>query len=455
MPRRLIRFRVVLPVVFGFLAAILMLWDYENNRMIALMGMGWDMGPPFWPYQAVYLFLYSVNAPAFVLSMPILKLLNLQSLSLQYAIWFPAIVGWWWWVGSRIDFGIISRRYYHHAKLFAGVLFAATVGLIYIAARAIVDEVHWWTQYAYDGSPYRVPTLLRTIGPVLWYLLFAGACALAAIRLLQGRGERAAKSHHKYRFLLIGASLVALYAFAIHRWDKALNPPLDYSQCTVDLLYGLGCVRGTVVDMGGMPISHIEVDLVPIAKTGTARWCGTRSEWTDEQGRYNLNGVEAAEYFLGVNAFSAFGAPTAELPFATVYYPAAESESGAVPIKVARSSPLHLPPLRLRKLDLATIKINVVWSDGTRPKRSNIFFQNVLYERAGGILPQIDNGVGEFTLPKSFEYDASASVDCHTGNAHERRESLPYQRIKVADGSTPAEMTFVIQGPPCLLWDPD
>jgi len=455
MPRRLIRFRVVLPVVFGFLAAILMLWDYENNRMIALMGMGWDMGPPFWPYQAIYLLLFTINAPAFVLSMPILKLLNLQTLSLQYAVWFPAIVGWWWWAGSRMDFGVVGRRRYRHAKLFAGVLFAATVGLIYIAARAIVDEVHWWTQYAYDGSPYRVPTLLRTIGPVLWCLLFAGACALAAIRLLQGRGERAAKSHRKYRFLLIGASLVALYVFAIHRWDKALNPPLDYSQCTVDLLYGLGCVHGTVVDSSGKPISHIEVDLIPIAKTGTARWYSTRSEWTDEQGRYNLNGVEAAEYLLGVNAFSAFGAPTAELPFATVYYPAAENEAEAAPIRVARSSPLRLPALRLRRLELVTMRISVLWPDGTRPERSNIFFRNVLYRSSGGSAPQIDNGIGEFTLPRGFEYEAFASVDCHTGDIHESRESVPYQRIKVKDGSTPTEMTFVIQGPRCVLWDPD
>jgi len=100
-----IRFRLVLPLVFGFLAAVLMTWDYENNRMVGLMGMGWDMGPPFWPYQAIYLLLFTINAPAFVLSMPILKLLNLQTLSLQYGVWLPAIVGWWWWIGTRMDFG--------------------------------------------------------------------------------------------------------------------------------------------------------------------------------------------------------------------------------------------------------------------------------------------------------------------------------------------------------------
>jgi hypothetical protein len=69
--------------------------------MVRLMGMGWDMGPPFWPYQAIYLLLFTINAPAFVLSMPILKLLNLQTLSLQYGVWFPAIAGWWWWIGTQ------------------------------------------------------------------------------------------------------------------------------------------------------------------------------------------------------------------------------------------------------------------------------------------------------------------------------------------------------------------
>jgi hypothetical protein len=233
-----------------------------------------------------------------------------------------------------------------------------------------------------------------------------------------------------------------------------LNPPFNYNECEVDRLYGLGCVHGTVVDESGKPISHIEVDLIPIGKTGDARWYGTHSEWTDEQGRYNLNRREAGEYFLGVNAFSSFGAPDAERPFATSYYPAAENEAEAVPIKISRSSPLRLLPIRLRKLEVATIKINVLWSDGTRPERSNIYFKNILYPRHGGTAPQIDNGIGEFRVPKGFEYDAAASVECDAGKIIESRESLPYQRIKVADGVTPAEMTFIIPGPRCTLWEP-
>jgi hypothetical protein len=162
--------------------------------------------------------------------------------------------------------------------------------------------------------------------------------------------------------------------------------------------------------------------------------------------------MEPGEYLLGANAFSSFGAPDAEHPFATAYYPAAENESEAALVKIVRSSPLRLSALRLRKLEVVTIKINVLWADGTRPERSNIYFKNILYPRHGGTAPQIDNGTGEFILPKGFEYDAVASVECDAGKVIESRESRPDQRIKVADGLTPVEMTFVIPGPRCPLW---
>jgi hypothetical protein len=99
-------------------------------------------------------------------------------------------------------------------------------------------------------------------------------------------------------------------------------------------------------------------------------------------------------------------------------------------VKVVRSSPLRLSPLRLRNLEVVTIKINVLWADGTRPERSNIYFKNILYPRHGGTAPQIDNGAGKFTLPKGFEYDAVASVECDAGKVIESRESRPDHESK-------------------------
>lgn len=67
--------------------------------------------------------------------------------------------------------------------------------------------------------------------------------------------------------------------------------------------------------------------------------------------------------------------------------------------------------------------------------------------------PQVDNGIGKITLPKGFEYEINASVECNGLKVIERRESRPYQRISVAEGSMPTELTFVLPGPPCVLWE--
>jgi len=445
-----VRFRVILPIIFGFLAATLMLWDYENNRKVVLMGMSWDIGPPVWPYQAVHSILFAVNAPAFVLSLPILKLLNLKTNSLEYFIWFPAIVAWWYWTGTRIDFGVLGRRSYGHAKPLAIALALAALVPLYIAGSVTLDEIRWWMAYG-KNSTYLGLTLLRTVGPVLWCLVVAVGCIAAAMQLLRNKAVPAAMNPPKHRAFVTCAVMIPVFVFAIHRWDKALNPPFNYDECEVDRLYGLGCVHGIVVEESGNPIGHIEVNLIPSDKTGDARWQGTKSEWTDEQGRYNFNRVKPGEYVLGANTFTASAGPDAERPFATEYYPNAADELDAGVVKIDRSSPRYVSPLRLRKLQVATIKINVLWPDGTRPARSNLYFHNILYPRGGGTLPQIDDGLGVFTLPKSFEYDAVASVDCDAGKVIESRESRPVQRVRIEDGSTPPEMTFVIPGPACKL----
>jgi hypothetical protein len=87
---RSIRLRVLLLIIFGFLALALLGWDYENERLVASMGMVWDTGRPVWPYRAVPLFSFAVNGLAYIISWPILKVLDLRTNSRQYAIWFPA-----------------------------------------------------------------------------------------------------------------------------------------------------------------------------------------------------------------------------------------------------------------------------------------------------------------------------------------------------------------------------
>jgi len=184
---RNIRFRVVLPILFGFLAVVLFSWDYQNERVVESMGMGWDTGPPMWPYRAVQIISYAINAPAYVISWPILKLLEPRIYSLQYAVWFPAIVALWWWVGRSIDFGLLGSRNYSHWKLIAASLLIGAVAVLSLATYIGLDEYHWAQQYWRGDPPVYAFLFLRAAGPMLWCFFFAAAFVRSAARLVKRR----------------------------------------------------------------------------------------------------------------------------------------------------------------------------------------------------------------------------------------------------------------------------
>ncbi len=188
---------------------MLMLWDFENNRMVGLMGMGWDMGPPFWPYQAIHLLLSTINAPAFVLSIPVLKLVNLQTLSLQYGVWLPAIVGVG---GGGLGLESISGL--------SGV--GATVTRRCLPVRLPQRVLGSFTSRCVSHSTnfiggWNMPTTLRlSVCPPFSELsvqscgvcLLAGGCVVAAIRLFQLGTTQTEEKRPKFRLLLIGRHLL-------------------------------------------------------------------------------------------------------------------------------------------------------------------------------------------------------------------------------------------------------
>ena len=113
--------------------------------------------------------------------------------------------------------------------------------------------------------------------------------------------------------------------------------------------------------------------------------------------------------------------------------------------------------MRLQRLETATIKVHVVWQDGSRVERSNLLFHNLSYPHQaviGDEAPFISDGELQFVVPKGFEYYARAKVDCDAGEKIQTIESRPVQRVKVVDGFTPEEMTFVIPSLPCKFWEP-
>ena len=128
---------------------------------------------------------YAINAPAYVASWPILKLLEPRIDSLQYAVWFPAIVALWWWVGRSIDFGLLGSRNFSHRKLIAASLLIAAVGLLSLATYIGLDEYHWAQQYWRGQPPVYAFLFLRAAGPMLWCFFFAAAFVRSAARLVK------------------------------------------------------------------------------------------------------------------------------------------------------------------------------------------------------------------------------------------------------------------------------
>jgi hypothetical protein len=182
---RSIRFRVVLPILLGFLAVVLFSWDYQNERVVASMGMGWDMGRPMWPYRAVQIISYAINVPAYLASWPILKLLEPRIYLFPYAVWFPAIVALWWWVGRTIDFGLLGNRSYSHRKLLAASLLIGALALLSLATYVGQDEYHWAHQYWRGHAPVDALLFLRGAGEMLWCFFFAAAFVRSAARFVK------------------------------------------------------------------------------------------------------------------------------------------------------------------------------------------------------------------------------------------------------------------------------
>jgi hypothetical protein len=453
MGMRRIRFRIVLPVIFGVLALFLFAWDYENGRVVASVGMGWDTGPPVWPYQAVPSFSYALNAPAYIISWPILKLLNLRTLSLQYAVWFPAIVMLWWWVGRYFDFGFPGCESHSRLKLRAAMLLVSSSVLAILAARVCFDQYRWTHQY-WSGHPLTYATIfLGPAGSILWCLFFATIFFRAAIHRVGHRLAASTLNRTTYRLYLFFALVLSLNAVGVSHLDHLIRPAPDPTHCETDRLHRLGCVHGTATDENQEPVAHVEINLIPRFKFGDARRFGTKNEWTDEQGRFNFDSTEKGEYTLAVNPFDMSAGPMEEEPFDTRYYPDAEGEVGAEPVTVNYSSATNLYPLKLRKSKFMTIEVSVEWEDGSRPKRSDIFVQNTRYWGLLGGFEEIEYGVGKISLAQGFEYVANAQVECVGRNGPEHRLAKPSPMFKVAAGQTPTNLSLVLLGAPCVLWE--
>jgi hypothetical protein len=179
------RVRLWLPLLQGCVAIALMAWDIHNQHVIESVGMGWDTGAPIWPYQTSEILLVAVNAPAYVLCSPFFSLFHLETASMRYPLLFPMILAWWFWIGRRIDLGLLPRKARGHARLFALLVLLIAVTLLLTGARISLDGAKWWFGYGRGPLTVQAILLLRIVGPALWCFLLGCYAALRAFRLVR------------------------------------------------------------------------------------------------------------------------------------------------------------------------------------------------------------------------------------------------------------------------------
>jgi hypothetical protein len=92
----------------------------------------------------------------------------------------------WWWVGARIDFGLLRRRSYSHPRLVAALLFGCALVLLMLSLNVGVGEFRLFQDYWPGHPPIHAILLLRAVGPMLWCLSFAGVFVRWAIYLWVG-----------------------------------------------------------------------------------------------------------------------------------------------------------------------------------------------------------------------------------------------------------------------------
>ena len=124
-----------------------------------------------------------------------------------------------------------------------------------------------------------------------------------------------------------------------------------------------GSISGQVLDSLGRAVPNVAVTIMPADRVGTEKssypgmW-----EYTDDNGRYEFEGVSAGRYLIGVNISFA---PDADDPYPPTYYPGVSDVAQAKVISLDDRQQLinhniHLAP----RLKSQFIRGRVQWPDG-------------------------------------------------------------------------------------------
>jgi hypothetical protein len=440
--------------VFGLVSAALMAWGlYVEPRCVF-----YDAGRPFWPCEAPGFALRLLSAPPIVVAQLLANTWDAAPSYFAYITELPFILLWWWFVGTRLDFGILGVGRYRLRRVWLSFFIATFALLLTIFGWSQWEDVQFYRTYpSVDGNPFLASIKnLRLLPLRLWLLVLIFAFGLAALRVARGRTgqtDRKLASPHMTRLFGLGLALYcACAAGAV--WHSKLEE--QRRQADYDLHRMI--IQGRVLDDRGSPVYAIKVDLVPILKNGeiphgTIPYDETASDFTNKNGEYLLSPGQAGRYVISVQWDAP---PSTSHPFLTRYYPNSADLKHAETLEITPAQHLTLNLIQLHRLELVRVPVSVSWSDGKPEPDAYLLFTNIQYPQFGAIgneaLHPSDDGT--VSLPIGFDYGATAQVDCDDGpkinSAYTPRLTFSLRSASVQI----QPLHFVLPGNPCRVWHP-
>ena len=185
--------RVLLPVIFCSISAGLMFWEWRHHAE----WMGYDNGRPFWPCEISNALVGWLNLPAIILALPLHVFADYWNYPQHYFFLLPCIAILWWFVGTRLDFGLLGKGSRRQKKVFATGIALCTAGALLL----LLDNLHstylWWQKWGrQEGIHWNWNDLnwspllgdaLGSLALAAWFLLFSSAF-LRAVAIIR-RGE--------------------------------------------------------------------------------------------------------------------------------------------------------------------------------------------------------------------------------------------------------------------------
>ena len=439
-----------MPIAFGLASVALIAWAVRPTRWTCDV---FDEARLNWRCEGADFLLRLINAPPIIVIQPLANLWRTAPSYLEYLLVFPFILFWWWFVGTRLDFGVLGVGRYRRRRAWLSFLVASFVIFLAVFVGSLWDDIRFFRSHPYlDVNPYLASaTHLRLLPLRLWLIVLMFAFCIAALRLLRGRIGHSGQKLVSARTLRLVTLCLMLYiiATAATVWHSKIVERRRQSEYDLHRII----IKGQVVDDRGLPVYAIKVDLIPVLSTGAIPVDEAASDFTNEGGTYELSPDQAGRYTVSVQWNAP---PSTKHPFLTRYYNGAAQPEQAEILDITPERHMTLNPIRLQRLGLAKVPVSVSWSNGKREPDAYIFFRNSQYPHFGSIgneaLHADDDGT--ISLPIGFDYVANAQVDCDAG-AKIDQSYTPELTFSLKTASTSVEpLHFVLPGSPCKVWHP-